>query len=950
MNSIQFLNGCLSSNALAALGGPTPDGIQSGAPRLQITQGNSLVPTTKFVWPGRYNSNLRIQQTTNLGDPNSWQSVGPLSSIRTLTVPTTSLNATNVPGTVTFFRVGGPLATNIDPGTVTEPDIMVGPLSTGGQSVPTKQILHTPGQTLNFGGFASDLVISPDGTTVYVKNNNNLLVIDLASWRLLQSVRYPADAASLHGIAVSPDGTHVYVTAVANQLYDFTVGAHRTVAYSRTISLFVNTDPCGIALSADGTTAYVCLGKSNSLAVVNLPTGTVTGQIKVGIAPWNVLLSTNGTTAYVSDWAGRFPVTGDLTQLSANTQVVVDSRGIASSGVVSIVDLTQNLEVAQVPTGLHPSDLALSQDGSTLYVANANSDTVTVINTQSLTVQESILMRPDPSLPFGSASDGLTLSPDGTMLYVANGGNNAIAVVELPNTQHTNSVILGFIPTDWYPSAVLADSTNLYIANAKGIGSFGTTVTQILGSANKIPIPSAEVLSKYTAQVQENGRVPQMLQSQLPAQPGQAAVPVPVHTGEPSVFQHVLYIIKENKTYDQMFGDIPQGNGASNLSIYPQFITPNHHALAAQFVLLDNYYCNGVYSTDGHSWCTEANATDYYEKSLGAINRSGHQGSDAMIYSSSGFIWNNVLQHGLTFHNYGCLGQSFPQPSSTTWLQVYTDYTNHTGLIHFSTYIGNAPVLPAYSSTYVSGFNLGIPDQLRADGFINEFNAAQSNGTWSALNMLYLPNDHTIGVSPGYPTPRAELADNDLALGRVIQAVSTSIFWSNTVVFVIEDDPQGGYDHVDGHRSICLVISPYTKRAQTVSTFYNQIGMIHTMEQMLGLPPMNQMDAMGPLMTDCFTATPDFTPYTTLPSNIALNEMNPGTTAALKPRDRYWARLSLKQDFSKPDLANDEELNRIIWHSIKGNTHYPSEFVGAHGKGLKQFGLIVSKATKDDDD
>ncbi len=543
------------------------------------------------------------------------------------------------------------------------------------------------------------------------------------------------------------------------------------------------------------------------------------------------------------------------------------------------------------------------------------------------------------------------LSRDGATLYVANGGNNAVAVVELPNDQHANSVIQGFIPTDWYPGAVFADLYHLYVVNCKGMGSTNRDIYQLTGTVNKIPLPSAGALKKYTMLVQENSRVPQMLQSQAAARAGQTPVPVPAHAGEPSVFQHVLYVIKENKTYDELFGDIPQGNSEPKLCVFGRQTTPNQHALAKQFVLLDNYYCNGVYSTDGHAWCTEANATDYWEKSLGAINRSGQIGNDPLIYSSSGFIWNNVLQHGLTFHNYGVFGQSFPQPDCT-WLQAYADYTNHTGRLGFTTYIGNSPVLPAYSSTNVSGFNLKIPDQYRADGFLKEFAAAEATGVWPAFNMFYLPDDHTAGGSPGFPTPRAQVADNDLALGRVIEAVTKSSFWSNTVIFVIEDDPQGGLDHVDGHRSICLVISPYTKRGQTVSTFYNQIGLVHTMEQIMGLPPMNQMDAMGPLMGDCFTTQPDFTPYTAVPNEIPLNEMNPGTISSLTPRDRLWAELSLQMDFRQPDLANDDTLNRIIWHSIKGNARYPAEFAGAHGKGLKPLGLITSKnhLSCDDDD
>src|SRR5262249_45508755 len=308
----------------------------------------------------------------------------------------------------------------------------------------------------------------------------------------------------------------------------------------------------------------------------------------------------------------------DLVALSAGSRVVVDSRGVAGSGIVSFVDLVGGVEIAEVATGLHPSDLELSPDGSTLYVANANSDTVTVIDTQTRNVKETILIRPDTSSASGSATDGFPVSKDGGNLFVALGGNNAIAVVELPNARHTNSLVRGFLPTDWYPGGVLADSNYLYVVNVKGLGSrLRTTATNswivesYLGTANKIPMPSFDALSKFTAQVYEDGRIPQIRKTQQAARSGQKAVPVPARVGEPSVFKHVLYILKENKTYDQMFGDIPEANGTPSLCIYPQFISPNHHALAQEYVLLDNYYCSGVNSADGHSWSTEGNCTDH---------------------------------------------------------------------------------------------------------------------------------------------------------------------------------------------------------------------------------------------------------------------------------------------------------------------------------------------------
>ncbi len=946
VSSIQFVDSALSAEAIAALGGPNSRGIPPAKPSLLIAPEPSSIPSVKLSWNGR-SGPFQIQTATNLLHP-TWLNAGNLSSVRTLTLPAPFYE-------LVLFQLLGPLPDAVEPGMVIEPDFMVSQLPGGEESLPTKQIIHTPGQSVFFGGRPVDLALSPDGQTVYVKDSIRLIVITVTNWKTLEITNYPGSGASVHGIAVSHDGSHVYITGALNELYEWTVTTKGFVNFSRTISLPPGADPCGLALTPDDATAYVCLSISNSLAVVNLAEGSITQQIKVGIAPWDVVINTNATTAYVSDWGGRVPTNGDLTGPSAGSAVVVDNRGIGSSGVLSVVDLVRNQVVAELPTGLHPSALKLSADESRLYVANANSDTVTVINTQTKSVQETIATTLDPRIPPGSAPGGLALSSDGATLYVANGGNNALAVVQLPNASHTNSLLQGFIPVDWYPGAVVTDASNLYIANVKGIGprSGQPTIATYdvfnpVGSANKIPLPASETLDKYTAQVQENGRLPQMLLTQAPAQAGQTPVPVPRHVGEPSVFQHVLYIIKENKTYDIMFGDLPQGNGNSNLCIFPRFVSPNHHALADQFVLLDNYYCNGVQSTDGHAWCTEANANDYLEKSYGGYYRSAGYGGDALAVSASGFIWNNVLQHGLTFHNYGELEFSFPQPSST-WLQIYADYTNHTGAINYSTYTLLKPLQP-YSTTNAAGYNLGIPDQVRADAFLNEFQAAQSNGVWPDFTILYLPGDHTSGSTPGFPTPSACVADNDLALGRVIQAVTQSRFWSNTVVFVIEDDPLSSYDHVDGHRSICLVVSPYTKRGQTVSTFYNQTGLVHTMEQIMGLPPMNQMDALSPLMTDCFTTNADYTPYLALPTNIPLNTMNPGTFGALSRKDRYWASQSLKQDFSKPDLADDNILNRIIWYSVRGDARYPAEFTGAHGKGLKKLGLMLTKNQQVDPD
>ena len=922
VNSIQFVDGCLGSNAIAALGGPTAKGLPPGKAALQITSIAQNASQLNLSWTGP-EGQIQVQRSSSLTNP-VWEDVGSLSTNHNLGLPVSNPTA--------FYRVKQFFA-----------DIQVGKLPNGEQSLPSKQILRAAGQRLQFFGRPVDLALAPDGRTAFIKNMHNLLVVDVPTWRLLQLTNYPGSRASMHGIAVSPDGLHVYVTGAGNEVYDWSIGTNRTVSVSRTILMPSGSDPCGIALSADGTRAYVCLSILNRLAVIDLLAGTLSNQINVGIAPWDVVLSPDETKAYVSDWGGRFPKAGDLTASSAGTSVVIDDRGVAASGAVSFVDLGSGLETAQVPTDLHPSDLELSADGNTLYVANANSDTVTVINTQTKAVKETILVRPDPTFPYGSAADALALSKDGKNLFVAVAGNNAIAVVELPNGLHTNSVVQGFLPTDWYPGALVTASNRIYVANVKGLGSrFAPMVTGFAGTANKIPIPSLDALSKYTAQVYEDGRVPQIKQTQQILRGGQTPLPVPYRVGEPSVFQHVLYILKENKTYDQIFGDMAQGNGSSNLCIYPQFVSPNHHAVAQQYVLLDNFYCNGVVSCDGHSWSTEANSTDHIEKSFGGFSRSyTFGGDDPLTSSSSGFIWNNVLRHGLTFRNYG---EMLFGSAGGTWLQTYSDYTNHTRKVRFTLTTGIASLLP-YSSTNVPGWNLGIPDVVRADGFIRELNAAQSNGVWASFHLLYLPNDHTGGP----PTPRAQVADNDLALGMVVEAVTKSIFASNTVIFVMEDDPQGGYDHVDGHRSICLVISPYTKRGQVMSSFYNQAGALHTMEQILGLPPMNQQDAMAPLMFDCFTNVPDFTPFTALSNNIPLAE-GITNTIAVSPKSSYWANKLQKMDFSRPDQINEDIFNHYIWWTIKGNAPYPARFAGGHGRGLKQLGLFLDKRYKDDDD
>ncbi len=859
----------------------------------------------------------------------------------------------------------------------------VGPQPAGGHLTATLQFLHPAGQSVEFNGRPVDLVASPDGRTIYVKDNRGVVALDAATWQVKQELKFSAGGSSWHGIVATRDGSRLFATTSQDLLWEIKVTPTGKLELGRKIPMIGpmlkadeastsgasgagfkdalrakgDSAPCGLVLSEDEKMAYVCLSRNNTLGIVDLEAGKVLKEIAVGVAPYDVVLVAGGKKAFVSNWGGRRARAGDKTAKSAGTDAVVDERGVASSGMVSVVDLDQGKEVAQIVTGLHPSDLELDAARGRVYVANANSDTVSVIDASSLAVVETISVKPDSSVAFGSAPNALSLSKDGRTLFVANGGNNAVAVVSLAQSPGDKSAVTGFIPTAWYPGGLLNDGQHLYIANTKGLGSRnpskdrkGWNSHNHLGTVSKVAIPDAAALRAHTRQVMADARVPQMLRAWDKSQSRRRPVPVPNRLGEPSVFDHVVYIIKENRTYDQVFGDLPQGNADTNLCTFGREVTPNHHALAEEFVLLDNYYCNGVCSADGHAWAMEGYATDYLERSFGGWARSyPFSGDDPLSFASSGFIWDHVLAQGLSFRNYGEMGKTATQPKNAKWLEVWQDHQAKAGKITFEHDI-QIDTLRRYSCPDSPGWNMRIPDAVRADVFLKEFEQYEQRGDWPNLVIIMLPSDHTSGTSPGLPTPRAHVSENDLAMGRIIERISESRFWPKTCIFVNEDDPQNGYDHVDGHRSICLVVSPYTKRGAVVSQFYNQTSVLHTMSRMFGVAPMNQMVALSPLMSECFTTTPDFKPYQCQPNRIPLDELNK-EKAELRGEALHWALKSLEQNWDEVDRADEDTLNRILWHSVKGvDTPYPVASAGAHGKGLRKLGLKLDDAKDDDDD
>jgi hypothetical protein len=435
-------------------------------------------------------------------------------------------------------------------------------------------------------------------------------------------------------------------------------------------------------------------------------------------------------------------------------------------------------------------------------------------------------------------------------------------------------------------------------------------------------------------------RYPLLRQAALPARADQPPRPVPERVGEPSVFKHVVYIIKENRTYDQVLGDVEQGNGDPELCVFGRSITPNQHQFVRDFVLLDNTYCSSILSADGHQWTDTAIATDYMEKSFAGFPRSYPDGmedsdTDALAYSPQGFIWDDCLAHGKSLRDYGEFAitrKAWKDPSrkrAPKFLDHYRELINGTQTIAMHSDPAVESLRPYLATNYV-GWDLDVPDVFRAGVFINELKKFEQGGDYPNLIIICLPNDHTSGTGAGSPTPAAQAADNDLAFGQIVDALSHSRFWPQTCVFAIEDDPQAGWDHLSGYRTTAYVISPYTKRNAVVGTQYNHTSLLRTIELILGLPPMNQMDATGTPMFDCFTDKPDFTPYAALTNNVPLDQMNPSPkkiSDALLRSDAYAsARLPLR----KPDQCPEDLLNRILWRAMKGSqAPYPAWAVPA---------------------
>ncbi len=760
------------------------------------------------------------------------------------------------------------------------------------------------GEQVPVSDLALKLVVAPDGKHLFAVhggfNQHGLTVFDLATRKETQFL--PLNK-SWNGLAFSHDGGQCFVSGGDSgkiHVFKYTDGKasfDRSVSPSNDVSdVFL----AGIAVQPDTGKLYVCNEANDEIWVLNPQSLALEATIPVGQHPHTCILGADCRYLYVSDWGSRS---------------------------VSVVDTVKARRVQTIKVGLRPNDMALSRDGR-LFVACAGDNTVHVIETKALEspeaeasptrrvpegTREIISTSLYPDSPEGSTPDAVAVSPDGRTLFVANADNNSVAVVDISNSlsedarrnRESVSVVEGFIPVGWYPSAVAVspDNQTLFVANGKGLASrpnfppltsdprrlhkppaFDYIGRTLSGAVSFIPRPDTAQMTAYTRQVRRNSPyTPEQFQTA----PIASDSVIPAKVGEACPIKYVLYIIKENRTYDQVFGDFrdahgkPAGNGDSNLVMYGESVTPNHHQLARDFVLLDNLYCNSEVSVDGHSWCDAAIATDYNQRSwILSYSKHGHlPGNDEMEVPSAGYLWDLCKRHGLSYKNYGEGARRVPSANRGTWS--------------------------------------GGRDMNRVAGWIQDLQKAEQTGVLPRFMIMSLGEDHTRGTTPGAFAPDACVASNDLGLGRLVEAASHSRFGNEMAIFIIEDDAQNGPDHVDAHRTAGLVISPYCKRGVVDSTLYTTASMVRTMELILGLPPLTQYDAGATPMFNSFRKTADATPYQSLPAEVNVlaknTEASPG------------AKKSARMNFRDYDLAPEDELNRVLWQAAKGpDMPYPT--------------------------
>jgi YVTN family beta-propeller protein len=742
------------------------------------------------------------------------------------------------------------------------------------------------GRQLSSGDMILSAAVSPDGRLLAFTNSgytrHQFHVVDLATEKEIAT--FPLDR-TWSGLAWSPNGRRVLISAgqenPAGDIYAFQKWDDGTWTQSPPIHINDAGEAAkadqrksvmsSIAIAGDGKFVYAIDDLSGSLYTLDGTNGKTVSKLALGNHPFTAKLSPDNKRLYVS---------------------------LIGEAAVVKVDVSNPLAPAisgRIEVEPHPNDLAVTAD-ERLYVACGNTNHVVAIDLKTDQKMEAVSIAPTPKAPVGSTPNAVALSASGNELFVANADNNSVAVIDI--SRRGQSRVAGFIPTGWYPTAVATtpDGKRVLIASGKGTGTgpnhflraedanppvrFVHHGNNLNGLISFVDMPSADKLADYTKQVYQNSpyRDELLVKADI-----KASSVIPSEVGKGSPIKHILYIIKENRTYDQVFGDIKKGNGDPKLVMFGRDVTPNHHAIAEQFVLLDNLYCNGEVSQDGHPWSTAAYASEFNQRAWTlSYSHHGNVNDRATEQQTHPYIWEAAMQKGLTAFSFG--------------------YANRRGLASIMSKTFGKNDLPDQQAA--------MRDYIRGDQFVKEFAQMDAENRVPNFMVMGLGEDHTSGTQPGAATPQASVGSNDVAVGRIVEALTKSKVWSSSAIFIIEDDAQNGPDHIDSHRTVGLVVSPYIKRGTVDSTMYTTVSMLRTMELLLGLPPLTQHDAAATPMYNAFSSTPDLSGYTALPAKIDLMTKNTANS--------YGAAITAKMDFTDYDRADEQQLNRILWHSIKG--------------------------------
>jgi YVTN family beta-propeller protein len=861
----------------------------------------------------------------------------------------------------------------------------VGTEYANGIQVSDDQIIKPIGDRLltQFGKFMGSTV-SPDGRFLAATSADKsvvLQVFDLSSYKLIWTVgsasgvnqKLTDGTVGQEGPTFSPDGKFLWLPE-RNGLSRFPVNADGTLGAPTTVSIPVMDGHSALVgqtrYSTDGSTLYAAINGQNTVVALDPGTGAVKQTWNVGIAPRE--LAFVGDKLYVSDEGGRQAQAGDATMGSYGTQVPANTYlGTSTTGTVSVIDTANpSAAVGSIAVGLHPT--AMYVKGNALFVANTNSDSVSVLDTTKDQVVQTIESKPWPSSTVGYAPTSIAMTNDGHLL-VTLGRANAVAVYQYHGDPQQPVSYIGLLPTDYYPATVATVGDQIVVTNARGIDARGPELSfnkgpgtvlavghgthSTTGSLTRFTLPSDKDIASYTGTVfAQNGWGNNDVQQAGGSRA--KAVPVPTRIGDPSTIKHVFLLVKENRTYDQVYGDMAEGNGDANLAQFGARVTPNQHALAKQFGLYDNVYDVGTNSAEGHNWLMQGDDPEYTESSAGEYQRSYDTEEDVLGHQRSGFLWTAMEDARNAARNYGEFEYTEGKPSGT-WQDYYCavksvenggDPAQLTAPNLKGNYGSVIPSLNAIADPQSPPFDTSIPDIYRYEIWKQDF---EKNGP-ANFNMVWLSSDHTGGTAD----PEAQVADGDLAVGKVVDEISHSPYWKDSAIFVVEDDSQDGADHVDGHRAPIQIISPWAAHGVVDSTYYSQINMVRTIEQILGAQPLNEKLAAATPMYGAFTGKPDYTPFTAVPNQVPLTEgvvtppscgvdtlgLTGAKAQALKkeearknavPADEKatavaWQTWLAKQhttgNGARPDVAHPEQMNRYTWYQThEWKVPYPGD-------------------------